>query len=133
VLDLYRAKPVKSKVYIGVDIEPKKKLVIHHQGGGVFRLVEQSRILETVSAPDEDHLLSGLLSVPLYHPSWWVLEKIHQPLKAMELVTQLDDFAERWMQEGLDVFDLPMKVRKALCDNGFPVADVKTYPAVGSR
>lgn len=121
--------PVEDKVYVGVNIVPKKKLVIHHQGGGVFRLVEQSRILETNESPGEDHPLSGLLSVPMYHSSWWMLEKIHQPLKAMELVTQLDDFAERWMQEGLDAFDLPMKVRKALCDNGFPVSDVKTYPA----
>jgi hypothetical protein len=102
---------------------PLKKVVLHHQGAGLFRMVELCRLFETTEPEGETYLLA----VPLPRRPW-VVEKIHEPLPADALLKRVDDYSNQWIAAGIDAFDFPMKARKALLDNGFPVSDIEIYP-----
>ena len=106
------------------DRVPVKKVVIHHQGGGLFRIVELCRLFETIE-PDSGECY--VLGVPM-HRRPWVVDKIHKPLSADELLNRVDDYSKQWIIDGIAAYDLPMSVRKALFDNGFPVSDIVIYP-----
>lgn len=106
-----------------------KKVVVHHQGGGLFRMVELCRLFKSSEEPGGE---SYVLGIPVRQRPW-VMERIHDLVSAADLVQQLDEFADQWITQRIDAFDLPMKARKALQDNGFPVNDVEIYPASQGR
>jgi len=105
-----------------------KKLVVHHQGNESFRLVELSRLFETSDTRGENYLRTV---PPSERP--WVLDIIHDPVGIVDLLEQLDRYADQWISNHIDAFNLPMKARKALIDNGFTVSEVDDYPALGGK
>lgn len=100
---------------------PKKKLVVHDQGRGQFRIVFQQRLVfkdtnQELECSQEDAIWGSSISDSMSTP---------------ELLASIESYCEKELkQEYLaDFYTLPFLIRKALLNHGHSVEDLVEYPA----
>jgi hypothetical protein len=98
---------------------PSTKVVVHHQGGNLFRLVLQARSKfnhgEDLMCMDEE-------------AHWTTYLK--EQMSSDEIIKWIESWAKKFESElPPDAKALPFLIRKALLNHGFPVEDVVEYPA----
>jgi len=100
---------------------PKKKLVVHDQGKGQFRLVFQNRLTfkdtnEELECSQEDAIWGSSVS---------------DVLSASEVLSIIESYREDELKKDYvtDYHTLPYLIRKALLNHGHPVEGLVEYPA----
>ncbi len=101
-----------------VKIIPTKRIVIHYQGNGFFRLIEQNR-----------HTIRGHEEVESAHDDANWNSQIHEQVELARLLKVLDEFGEKirpkWPS---NAETLPFLIRKALLNHGFSFDGIVDYP-----
>jgi len=99
---------------------PKFRIVIHDQGGALFRVVQQKRI----DIGDNGCLIENSHDDAIWHST------IGDQLDIDGLIAAIDDYCnikkERFI---IDAITLPFLIRKALLNHGYPVPDVVKFPS----
>jgi transcriptional regulator with XRE-family HTH domain len=100
---------------------PTYKLVIHDQGKGKFRVVQQKRFIfqhsnEELECSQEDAIWNSTVG---------------DQISAIELLNYIDNYCQEVLREfPSDANTLPYLIRKALLNHGHHVEGVVDYPAV---
>jgi len=100
---------------------PKKKLVVHDQGKGKFRIVYQHRLV----FQDSNQELECCQEDAIWGSS------VSDTLSAAELLAAIETYAEDELKQTYqtDYYTLPFIIRKALLNHGHPVEGLVEYPA----
>jgi hypothetical protein len=100
---------------------PQLKLIIHHQGANIFRLVFQGRLVfnntsEELESMIEDAIWNSVIS---------------KQYELHELLDVVDEYAETKLAKyPSDANTLPFIIRQSLLNHGFDIEGVVEYPAV---
>lgn len=99
---------------------PTKRLVIHDQGAGLFRLIEQNRFRLSDSSDE--------LECSQEDARWNSI--IHEPLNLSSLLDMIDRYAKNISEERpSDAHNLPFLLRRALLNHGFELEGIVEYQA----
>ena len=132
-----------QKSYKSIKKTPVFKIIVHEQGKGVFRTVEQNRPSSTSNEQGElvfhivqqqrPHFNSSvdkLLKCPVESGHWfsYVSEQINteQVVKKIETLS-VEPAKNEWLSEK---YTLPFLIRKAMIENGYYLEDIVDYPSM---
>jgi len=121
---------------------PVFKIIVHEQGKGVFRTVEQNRpssnsneqgeVVFRIVQQERPHFNNSnkLLTCPVESGHWF--SYISKQLNTEQVVQKIEklsgDFAKNeWLSEK---YTLPFLIRKAMVENGYYLEDVVDYPSM---
>ena len=100
---------------------PEHKLIVHDQGKGKFRVIEQSRIIfspsnEELECSQEDAIWRSIIG---------------KQINVDELIKLTDDYCQEKLEKyPSNALTLPFLLRKALLNHGHQVDGIVEYPAV---
>lgn len=132
-----------QKSYKSIKKTPVFKIIVHEQGKGVFRTVEQNRPSSTSNEQGElvfrivqqqrprfNSDVNNLLKCPVQSGHWfsYISEQLNKEQVVQKIEKLSGEFAKNeWLNEK---YTLPFLIRKAMLENGHYLEDVVDYPSM---
>jgi transcriptional regulator with XRE-family HTH domain len=132
-----------QKNYKSIKKIPVFKIIVHEQGKGVFRTVEQNRPSSTSNEQGElvfrivqqqrphfNNSVDNLLTSPVESGHWF--SYISEQLNTEQVIQKIETLSvelskNKWLSEK---YTLPFLIRKAMVENGYYLEDVVDYPSM---